>query len=628
MENSSVLQEDDLVRLHAYLGRNVYERLYNTPTTSSKMGRSPTSNARAQPTGEVLIIPASKSTPEKLTSTDSGLQHSFHTPKDSVRGNSFHSRSTRKSVDSDPDLTELIREKKCALLDQRHEQKQCMPSHENARRKQSFSPAKVQKVQWAPCLQTIPQDFRSAKNKQISPDSVVAFSAALTPRTDSPQKGNVVNILNENRAESASAVKRQLFTSETPTRSNRSLRMSSDTPRQLLQKPGRPSRVTPNRLLQKMAPLANERLVIEQAKARNEISAAAKKGLDKFFQNIGDEGISFDEMNKLIKELYPELDYKALALLAYESLRSNREGLVNAAEFQQFVHFLAFFNGVWKDVVYWDKKFGLSVRRKDFVAVSRKLGLFDNPLATFSELDSEGRGRILYDRFCTLCVSKKIQTKKNKTANEKPNISNSEPEAADREETSDKKEISEDGRSSDFSLIQTTVNSIPLQEILNMFDSDYVPTWETASELFCRIDVHQTGKLNLSDIMRGLESLYVTPASKPLALRVYAASEFGEKECFDRAGFYQFLLFLIYFNNLWDYFGFSRRKHLRVSKRRFIPAATNLGLFDSPEVDFEQMDKTGQGYVSFEDFCMACARRRLEQSAPLTGSIQSKINIY
>lgn len=163
-------------------------------------------------------------------------------------------------------------------------------------------------------------------------------------------------------------------------------------------------------------------------------------------------------------------------------------------------------------------------------------------------------------------------------------------------------------------LTQTTVNLLPVQEILSMFDSDYVPTRETVRNLFCKMDVHRSRKLKFLDISRAFDAVSTTPASKPLALRVYADSDWGEKEVFDPASFYLFVLFLVYFNNLWDYFGLSSRKNLRISKRRFIRAASKLGLFDHPEKDYELMDKSDQGYISFQDFCMLCARRRSEQN--------------
>lgn len=382
MENSPVLQEDELERLNGYLNRYVFERLYNTPTTASKMGRCSSSNARSPAsTGDVLIIPAAS--PENYSGTDSRLRHSFQTPKESAKGkrNPFNSCNSKTHIDSDPDLTKRNCEKKPAVSD-RH----------------SFSPEKMEKAQ-----------------NYVSPNSVPAFSACLT---NSHIKGKAISAQRDNRGKSPYAVKRQLFTSETPTRSNRSLRMPNSTQKhnKLQEKFPRRSRATPNRLLQKMSPIANERLVLEQTKARSEIAASAQKNIGKFFNGVENERISIHEISKVIKELYPDLDCHALALLAYESLQSNRDGLVDVAEFQQFVHFLAFFNGVWKDVVYWDHKFGLSVRKKDFVAVSQKLGLFDDPLATFTELDAEGRGRILYGKFCTLCASKKINNTKKANA--------------------------------------------------------------------------------------------------------------------------------------------------------------------------------------------------------------------
>ncbi len=632
MENSPILRKEDLARLHSYLGRNVYERLYNTPTTSTKMGRSPFSNARGAPSRDVLIIPSPTSPSQKVTTIDRRLHQSFQTPKEFRRGqgDAFNS-SNKKSIDNDPDLTELIQENKATVSDPLYKQNREIPSVELSRKSQSYSSEKVQKAQRLSVSHR--QRTRVTNPRRISPDSVPAFSAALTPGTISQQKGNSGNMLKEERGTTTSAVKRQLFISETPTRSNRSVQITNcSTQQHISRKPDRPSRVTPNRLLQKLSPMEKDKLVSTQTKALGEISASAKKGLGNFFQDLRVEGISLDEMDKAIMKLYPDLDYNALALLAYRSLHSNREGLVDVSEFQQFVHFLAFFNDVWKDVVYCDKTFGLSVRRKDFVAISQKLGLFDNPMATFSELDTDGHGRILYDQFCTLCVSKKFHNNNGEGDNGvgKSTTPTSESTSTDHEETINEMQTGEGETSIDrLSLIceklfltPPSVNLLPVQDILDMFDSDYVPTWETALTLFYKIDVRFTGKLMFSEIVRGFDSLYATPASKPLALRVYLASELGKKEFLDPPSFYLFLLFLVYFNNLWDCFGFSRRKHFQISKRRYISAVANLGLFDSPEEDFAQMDKNGQGYITFEDFCIACARRRLDQA---TGQSSKKI---
>jgi hypothetical protein len=371
MEISPVLQEDDLERLHGYLRRDVYERLYNTPTTASKMGRCSSSSARTpSSTGDVLIIPAASSSPEKFFNSESQLSPAYQTPKESARRqvNPFDLYSDRDEI---PPTT----------------------------KKQAFSSSNLQK----------------ANHSVVSPDLVQDFPATMTA---SHKKA----VAAPARAKSPFAVKRQLFTSETPTRSNRSTTKNHRFPQR-----GRP---TPNRLLQRMSPIAKERLVAEQTKTRAGIAAAARKGVKNFFENIDQEQISLNEISEVIQELYLDLDCHALALLAYESLQSNnRDGLVDLAEFQQFIHFLAFFNVVWKDVVYWDHRFGLSVRKKDFVSVSQKLGLFDNPLATFSELDTEGRGRILYSKFCTLCASKRIQTMKEKAGDQRWNVTQNEHEA-------------------------------------------------------------------------------------------------------------------------------------------------------------------------------------------------------
>jgi hypothetical protein len=382
MENSPVLQEDDLERLHGYLRRDVYERLYNTPTTASKMGRCSSSSARTPSfTGDVLIIPAASFSPNNYSSPKSQLSPAYQTPKESARRqlNPFDLYSDRGQIPS-------------------------------TSKKQSFSSDELQRAQ----------------HLVGSPDSVPDFPATMTASHKEAMAAS-----REARAKSPFAVKRQLFTNETPTRSNRSTTKSTHH-RKMLEKLPQRGRPTPNRLLQKMSPIAQERLAAEQTKTRAGIVAAARRGVRNFFENIEQDQISLDEICEVIIELYPDLDCHALALLAYESQRSNnRDGLVDVAEFQQFIHFLAFFNGVWKDVVYWDHRFGVSVRKKDFVSVSQKLGLFDNPLATFSELDTEGRGRLLYSQFCTLCASKRIQTKKEKAGDQRWDVTENEHEGSE-----------------------------------------------------------------------------------------------------------------------------------------------------------------------------------------------------
>ncbi|GAX22647.1 hypothetical protein FisN_17Lh140 [Fistulifera solaris] len=510
------------------------------------MGRCSSSSARTpSSTGDVLMIPAASLSTSHYTSPETRLSPAYQTPKDSARRqlNPFDLYSDRGEIPS-------------------------------TSKKRSFSSGKLQRAQ----------------NLVFSPDSVPDFPATMTASHDKAMAAPA-------RAKSPFAVKRQLFTNETPTRSNRSTTKSTS---QRLPPRGRP---TPNRLLQKMSPIAKERLVAEQTKTRAGIAAAARRGVRNFFENIEQEQISLDEISEVIKELYPGLDCHALALLAYESLQSSNrdDGLVDIAEFQQFIHFLAFFNNVWKDVVYWDHRFGLSVRKKDFVSVSQKLGLFDNPSATFSELDTEGRGRILFSPFCTLCASKRIQTNNEKAGDKRWDVSQNENAAKEVATPSTViEEVSE-------------VNLAPIQEILYMFDSNFVPTRETVCDLFRRIDVLGNGKIKFSDIEKGFHLTHAHSASKPLALGVYAASDWGEKKVFDHDSFYLFILFLVYFNNLWDYFRFSGKKHLYVSKRRFIRAAPKLGLFHQPEDDFDLMDKLDQGFISFQDLCIVCARRRAKQ---------------
>ena len=153
MENSPILQEDDLERLHRYTNRNVFERLYNTPTTASKFGRCSSSSARtpSSSTGDVLLIPAASYSSEK--GAESRLR-SVQTPEESVRGkrnpfSSFNSSNSRTYTDSDIGLAELIR----------------------ATDREAFSPEKTQKSQY-------PRASHRVQSNHVSPDSVPAFCLA------------------------------------------------------------------------------------------------------------------------------------------------------------------------------------------------------------------------------------------------------------------------------------------------------------------------------------------------------------------------------------------------------------------------------------------------------------------
>jgi Ca2+-binding EF-hand superfamily protein len=159
---------------------------------------------------------------------------------------------------------------------------------------------------------------------------------------------------------------------------------------------------------------------------------------------------------------------------------------------------------------------------------------------------------------------------------------------------------------------EETLDPGPFEEILHMFDTLETPTEEKAKSIFHRLDAQDSGMLPLAEIDKAITGLSPRLGC-PLALKAYKTLGTINKGTIDASEFHYFLLFLVYFNNMWEEFVFfDEDDDLRVSKGEFIPVAEALNLFDDVDATFAEMDICDEGFILFEDFCALCARHKLE----------------
>jgi Ca2+-binding EF-hand superfamily protein len=299
----------------------------------------------------------------------------------------------------------------------------------------------------------------------------------------------------------------------------------------------------------------------------------------------GNGMLSLSEIDGGIDEL--NLSHKTVAMLTYQALDYNETGLISASQFPYFLNFLVYFNNLWDAFVCFDESDDLKISKDEYTPVAERLELFEDLDATFAELDKTGVGFILFEDFCALCAKRRLHE-------------DNKGEAAD--SSIDKVPRSE----------EETVDPGPLEEMLHMLDSFQTPTEEKAKSLFQRLDIHGSGMLPLAEIDTGITEMTPRLGCTPLALKAYKTLGTNKNGMMDASEFHYCLLFLVYFNNMWDEFVFFDEDDLRVSKGEFTSVAERLHLFDDVGATFAEMDICDEGFILFEDFCALCARHKLE----------------
>jgi Ca2+-binding EF-hand superfamily protein len=190
-----------------------------------------------------------------------------------------------------------------------------------------------------------------------------------------------------------------------------------------------------------------------------------------------------------------------------------------------------------------------------------------------------------FDEFCAACAKRKLQL----VAQEQDKNNNS------KEENS----TEGSGGSKDGVL-----------EILAVLDALELPTRKTAQEIFQRLNTDDSNVISLDSIEQ--EMLESNPELKRKVEAYKAYGRDGESaDDMTADDLHRFLLFLVYYRNLWEEFVFIDDDDLQVSKGEFIPVAESLHLFDDTEVEFSKMDVAGNGHILFEDFCSLCAKKQM-----------------
>lgn len=141
----------------------------------------------------------------------------------------------------------------------------------------------------------------------------------------------------------------------------------------------------------------------------------------------------------------------------------------------------------------------------------------------------------------------------------------------------------------------------------NGLSNDF-PSFEEVLELFRHLDVGGQGLLPISELEK-----YLAKAYPGLRYRALAVDSYGKKgESLAEVDFPYFLLYVLYFNSVWDDFTlFEDDDEWRISKNEFKAVASKLGLFEDVEETWNSIHPDGEGFARLQAFCDACARKKL-----------------
>lgn len=132
----------------------------------------------------------------------------------------------------------------------------------------------------------------------------------------------------------------------------------------------------------------------------------------------------------------------AVLLRAYKMADQNKDGFIEQNEFSRFMYFLAIFSDLDLEFQGMDADNDHRIDRDEFVAFYRKIGSRDSDQQLqdkFDEIDSNGRGLILFDEFCehfatalkdTRNTSEPQQNSNNRVASPPPQVQGNTPAVA------------------------------------------------------------------------------------------------------------------------------------------------------------------------------------------------------
>jgi len=151
----------------------------------------------------------------------------------------------------------------------------------------------------------------------------------------------------------------------------------------------------------------------------------------------------------------------------------------------------------------------------------------------------------------------------------------------------------------------------PYSFILELFDTDgELPSLATASAIFRKLDTMRSGTICLSKIEDGIREESPNGSSQPFALRVFRARN-KDSISMGKTDFHVFLLFLVFFNSLWEKFDFGGLPYsLQVARKQADSIVGALGLFQDNETAYNALEN--DGFIQFDDLCALCAQRHQE----------------
>lgn len=129
--------------------------------------------------------------------------------------------------------------------------------------------------------------------------------------------------------------------------------------------------------------------------------------MNRIFSKIDVEkkgALKITELELAISEAFPDMAHQELALMSYQALESNLTGIVTRQDFPYFLHFIMYFNNLWDEFIFFDEDEELTISKGEFLPVAEKLGIFDDVEVAFSKLKANQADFVLFDDFCDLCA--------------------------------------------------------------------------------------------------------------------------------------------------------------------------------------------------------------------------------
>ena len=160
-----------------------------------------------------------------------------------------------------------------------------------------------------------------------------------------------------------------------------------------------------------------------------------------------------------------------------------------------------------------------------------------------------------------------------------------------------------------------------------------LPGREERISVFDRFDANGNGGLSLAEIDKAVLELWPQYDHKRALMRAYKAADTNNDGFIKRREFRALLMYIVYFNGLWDTFEAIDSNHdHRLNKEEFATGCQELGMqLTTQEVNdqFSLMDENGGGFVLFDEFCVWCAASTVtaeveEIEAAVTAAVEAE----